>query len=64
MDIATERLEAFGTMELARRDGEFRLAADARERLERLGVKVRYTRTRWPKQARQTPPATAEGARP
>ena len=60
MDLATQRLEAFGTMELARRDGEFRLAADARERLERLGVRVRYTRTRWPKQARRA----RKGARP
>ena len=53
MDLATQRLEAFGTMELARRDGEFRLAAEARERLKSLGIRVRYTRTRWRKPDRK-----------
>jgi hypothetical protein len=44
VDLATRRIEAFGTMELARRDGDFRLAAEAKNRLARLGVRVRYTR--------------------
>lgn len=55
MDLATQRIEAFGTMELARRDGEFRLADEARGRLEGLGVRVRYTRTRWPRRSKPGP---------
>ena len=52
MDLATQRIEVFGTMELSRRDGHFDVAADAKQRLEGLGIRVRYTRTRWPKEAR------------
>jgi hypothetical protein len=49
VDLATRRIEAFGTMELARRDADFNLAAEARERLEGLGIRVLYTRALWPK---------------
>jgi len=63
-DLATARVLAFAKMEYGRRDGEFRLAAEAREHLEGLGVRVQYTRTRWPKQARRARPATDKGGQP
>lgn len=44
MDLVTARLEAFAAMELARDGNEFRVAAEARDRLAVLGVRVRYTR--------------------
>lgn len=63
-ELATARVLAFAKMEYGRRDGEFRLAAEAREHLEGLGVRVQYTRTRWPKQIRRAPPAADKGDRP
>ena len=60
-DPATARVLAFAKMEYGRRDGEFRLAAEAREHLEGLGVRVQYTRTRWPKQIRRRRSARRAG---
>jgi len=48
-DLAVRRAESFAAMELARARGNFPTAQRAKERLEALGVKVRYTQTRWPK---------------
>ncbi|HUX01853.1 MAG TPA: hypothetical protein VMY35_12835 [Phycisphaerae bacterium] len=52
-DLAVQRAEAFAAMELARASGNFQTAQRAKERLESLGVRVRYMRTRWPKQGRR-----------
>lgn len=62
-DLAVRRAEAFAAMELARARGDFEAAQRAKERLESLGIKARYMRTRWPKQARCVRPAPGKGDR-
>ena len=52
-DLAVKRAEAFAAMELARAQGNFVAAQEAKDRLEALGIKVRYARRPWPR--RQAP---------
>jgi len=61
IDLRVRRVDAFATMELARASGNFSTAQRAKDRLESLGVRVRYLRTRWPKQTRR---AADQGERP
>jgi len=43
-EISDNRTAWFLTLEVARRNNDFRRAAEAQEQLQRLGVRVRYLR--------------------